>query len=70
MKLQNKNIFNCRHLPAYMVASFVKRVSRLCLSAPVACLEPMLMLIRNLLVRHQSVRVLLHRDSPGFLSSN
>lgn len=54
-----------RHLPAYIVASFVKKLSRLALYAPFSFQEPLLALIQNLLIRHDTLHFLLHRDEPG-----
>lgn len=48
-------------LPSYLVAAFVKRFARLALSVPPAGVLFCLTLIFNLLRRHPSVRVLLHR---------
>ncbi|VDM95461.1 unnamed protein product [Thelazia callipaeda] len=52
------------HLPTYIVAAFVKRLSWLTLSAPVVCQEPLLALIRNLITRHKEVEFLVHRENP------
>uniref|UniRef100_A0A0N4U7S2 CBF domain-containing protein n=1 Tax=Dracunculus medinensis TaxID=318479 RepID=A0A0N4U7S2_DRAME len=53
------------HLPAYIVASFVKKLSRLALYAPFSFQEPLLALIQNLLIRHDTLHFLLHRDEPA-----
>lgn len=50
------------HLPAYLVAAFAKRMARLALFAPVADIIILLILIRNLMLRHPSSRVLIHRN--------
>jgi len=52
------------HLPAYLVAAFIKRLSRMLLWSPVECQEPLLSTIRNLLVRHPGTQCLVHRDEP------
>uniref|UniRef100_A0ABI8AF19 Nucleolar complex associated 4 homolog n=1 Tax=Felis catus TaxID=9685 RepID=A0ABI8AF19_FELCA len=52
------------HLPAYLVAAFAKRLSRLALTAPPEALLMVLPFICNLLRRHPACRVLVHRP-PG-----
>ena len=52
-----------RHLPAYLVASFSKRVARLCLFAPPAAILESLPFVYNLLVRHPSCHRLLHASA-------
>ncbi|KAM7050687.1 nucleolar complex protein 4 homolog isoform 1-T2 [Molossus nigricans] len=49
------------HLPAYLVAAFAKRLSRLSLTAPPEALLMVLPFICNLLRRHPACRVLVHR---------
>ncbi|XP_062942309.1 nucleolar complex protein 4 homolog isoform X2 [Cynocephalus volans] len=49
------------HLPAYLVAAFAKRLSRLALTAPPEALLMVLPFICNLLRRHPACRVLTHR---------
>ena len=49
------------HLPAYLVAAFIKKFSRMLLFTPTPDLMMMLTLIRNLLIRHQSTKILIHR---------
>lgn len=51
------------HLPAYLVAAFAKRLSRLALVAPPTALLILLPFIYNLIRRHPSCRLLLHK--PG-----
>ncbi|XP_078467841.1 nucleolar complex protein 4 homolog [Lampetra planeri] len=53
------------HLPAYLVLAFVKRLSRLSLTAPPHALLLLLPFIGNLVRRHPSSRVLLHRAAAG-----
>jgi U3 small nucleolar RNA-associated protein 19 len=50
-----------RYLPAYLVAAFLKRMARLALFAPPAAVLAILPMIYNLLQRHPSCLVLLHR---------
>ncbi|NWR02190.1 NOC4L protein, partial [Paradoxornis webbianus] len=51
------------HLPAYLVAAFIKRLSRLALTAPPEALLMVIPFICNLFRRHPACRVLVHR--PG-----
>ncbi|KAM8871987.1 nucleolar complex protein 4 homolog [Synchiropus picturatus] len=56
------NIFmSSSHLPVYLVAAFAKRLSRLALTAPPAALLMVLAFICNLIRRHPSSRVLIHK---------
>ncbi|KAM9306344.1 nucleolar complex protein 4 homolog isoform 2-T2 [Pholidichthys leucotaenia] len=58
------NIFlSSSHLPGYLVAAFIKRLARLALTAPPPALLMVLPFIYNLIRRHPSCRVLIHR--PG-----
>ncbi|KAJ8260693.1 hypothetical protein COCON_G00164160 [Conger conger] len=60
------NIFlSSSHLPVYLVAAFAKRLSRLALTAPPAALLMVLPFICNLIRRHPSCRVLIHRPSAS-----
>ncbi|KAL6469818.1 hypothetical protein MHYP_G00209370 [Metynnis hypsauchen] len=60
------NIFlSSSHLPVYLVAAFVKRLSRLALTAPPTGLLIVLPFICNLIRRHPSCRVLIHRPSAA-----
>ncbi|XP_068886939.1 nucleolar complex protein 4 homolog isoform X2 [Aphelocoma coerulescens] len=51
------------HLPAYLVAAFIKRLARLALTAPPEALLMIIPFICNLFRRHPACRVLVHR--PG-----
>jgi U3 small nucleolar RNA-associated protein 19 len=51
------------HLPTYLVAAFMKRMARLSLIAPPASALNLLVLIHNLLVKHPTTTVLLHRTT-------
>ena len=55
------------HLPAYLVAAFVKRLSRLALSAPLSGAMLVVPFVCNLIKRHPSVQVLIHRKQVSFL---
>lgn len=49
------------HLPAYLVGAFCKRLAQLALSAPPQGVILALMFVKNLLKRHPSCQVLIHR---------
>ncbi|XP_029024297.1 nucleolar complex protein 4 homolog [Betta splendens] len=51
------------HLPVYLVAAFAKRLARLALTAPPTALLIVLPFIYNLIRRHPSCRVLIHKPS-------
>lgn len=51
------------HLPAYLVAAFIKRLSRLALTAPPEALLMVIPFICNLFRRHPACRVLVHRPN-------
>ncbi|KAI8324727.1 CBF-domain-containing protein [Martensiomyces pterosporus] len=53
------------HLPAYLVAAFIKRVTRLALSAPPSGVVVAIPVVYNLLKAHPSCMVLIHR-MPGY----
>ncbi|KAI8870310.1 CBF-domain-containing protein, partial [Ramicandelaber brevisporus] len=62
------------HIPSQLVAAFIKRMARLTLSAPPAGTIIVLALISNLLKRHPSCMVLIHRaptisDDTGALDA-
>ena len=48
------------HLPAYLVAAFAKRLSRLSLSAPPSGIMLIVPFVCNLIKRHPSIQVLVH----------
>jgi len=50
-------------LPAYLVAAFIKRLSRLALTAPPEALLMVIPFICNLFRRHPACKVLVHRPS-------
>ena len=57
--------FICSHLPGYLVAAFIKKLSRLSLTAPPHGLTLILPFIYNLVNRHPNCKALLHRpDGP------
>ncbi|XP_013782872.1 nucleolar complex protein 4 homolog [Limulus polyphemus] len=51
------------HLPAYLVAAFIKRLARLALSAPPHALLMVIPFIGNLLLRHPNLKILLNREN-------
>ncbi|KAM4634499.1 nucleolar complex protein 4 homolog [Polymixia lowei] len=60
------NLFlSSTHLPVYLVAAFVKRLARLALTAPPTSLLMVLPFICNLIRRHPSCRILIHRPSTA-----
>ncbi|KAF9568669.1 CBF-domain-containing protein, partial [Agrocybe pediades] len=50
------------HLPAALLASFVKKLSRLTLNAPPAAIVMVIPFTYNLLKRHPALMVMIHRD--------
>lgn len=54
-----------RHLPAVLVASFVKRLSRLSLNAPPAAIVVIIPFIYNMLRRHPSLMQMIHRTADS-----
>lgn len=59
------------HLPAYLVAAFIKRLSRLALTAPPEALLMVIPFICNLFRRHPACKVLMHRpNGPQDLSED
>uniref|UniRef100_A0A8B9FFC0 CCAAT-binding factor domain-containing protein n=1 Tax=Amazona collaria TaxID=241587 RepID=A0A8B9FFC0_9PSIT len=59
------------HLPAYLVAAFIKRLSRLALTAPPEALLMVIPFICNLFRRHPSCKVLVHRpNGPADISED
>ncbi|KAI0051377.1 CBF-domain-containing protein [Auriscalpium vulgare] len=51
------------HLPATMLASFVKRLARLSLSGPPASIVILIPFTYNILKRHPALMVMIHRDA-------
>ncbi|XP_040458184.1 LOW QUALITY PROTEIN: nucleolar complex protein 4 homolog [Falco naumanni] len=59
------------HLPAYLVAAFIKRLSRLALTAPPEALLMIIPFICNLFRRHPVCSVLVHRpNGPAGMSED
>ncbi|PVU92849.1 hypothetical protein BB561_003582 [Smittium simulii] len=54
------------HLPSYLVAAFIKRMTRLCLFGTPASVAAVLPFIYNLLKRHPSCMILIHRVEGDF----
>ena len=61
-----------RHLPASILASFVKRLSRLSLSAPPAAIVMIIPFTYNILKRHPALMVMIHstREDDGEFNGN
>ncbi|KAJ1921246.1 Maturation and nuclear export of 40S ribosomal subunits interacting protein [Mycoemilia scoparia] len=60
------------HLPAYLVAAFIKRMARIALSAPPSGIAIIIPFIYNLLKSHPTCMVLIHKlsqDSPASTES-
>jgi len=53
------------HLPAYLVMAFVKKLTRVALFTPGEDLYMLLKFIKNLLIRHPSSRILIHRQNEN-----
>ena len=51
-----------RHLPATLLASFVKRLSRLSLTAPPSSIVITIPFVYNILKRHPALMCMIHRD--------
>jgi len=51
------------HLPAALVASFIKRLSRLCLQAPPAGIVAVIPWMYNILKRHPTCTFMIHRET-------
>jgi U3 small nucleolar RNA-associated protein 19 len=51
----------CSHLPATLLASFIKRLSRLSLNAPPAAIVMVIPFTYNILKRHPALMVMIHR---------
>lgn len=54
-----------RHLPAALLASFVKRLSRLSLSAPPSSIVMTIPFVYNILKRHPALMCMIHRDGAA-----
>ena len=53
------------HLPQYIVAAYMKRLAGISIHAPAHSIQPMLVLISNLVARHPNCSVMLHdREHP------
>ncbi len=52
-----------RHLPATLLASFVKRLSRLSLAAPPSSIVIVIPFVYNILKRHPALMCMIHRDA-------
>ena len=68
--IRAEHIVHCRLLPTYTVAAFIKKLSRMALTAPPHGAMLVIELVINLLVRHDTCRNLAHRDTPSDLHSD
>ena len=55
------------NLPRYMAAAFIKRLARICLRVSPDTIRVILVLIENLMKRHPSCKVLIHRKVSFYL---
>lgn len=58
------------HLPEGLVASFIKRLSRLCLTAPPQDIAVMIYLIGNLILRHKGLIILFQNNDETMLEND
>ncbi|XP_055936946.1 nucleolar complex protein 4 homolog [Argiope bruennichi] len=58
------------HLPAYLIASFAKRLSRIALLSKTDSILKIIVLVINLFIRHKTISVLIHKESPTELSED
>lgn len=79
--LLDSNILHCRyrkrfcklfslfmsstHMPAYLVAAFVKRIARLSLDTSPAVINWVIPFVYNMFKAHPAIRVLIHRQAAG-----
>lgn len=55
------------HLPEYLVAAFVKRLARLCLTGPANAILLILPFIGNLLIRHDGLKAMIDNSTEYYL---
>jgi U3 small nucleolar RNA-associated protein 19 len=58
------------HLPAYLIAAFIKRFARMCLTAPPATILIVIPFIYNLLKQHPECMVMIHRSNKEHAQAN
>ncbi|GMT20033.1 hypothetical protein PFISCL1PPCAC_11330, partial [Pristionchus fissidentatus] len=58
------------HLSTYIVAAFIKKLSRCLLYVPFDIQESLMGLIRNAITRHPTTAFLMHRDLPESITSD
>jgi U3 small nucleolar RNA-associated protein 19 len=61
----DKTCSQSSHLPSYLVASFAKRLARLLLTAPPQAILASIPLLYNLIRRHPTLAVLVHRGDAS-----
>ena len=64
-RLLNTCLSSSQMLPAYVVAAFIKRLSRTALSSPPSVALFVLALVSNLIRKHKACRVLISRDDDS-----
>ncbi|KAL9111977.1 MAG: hypothetical protein Q9227_003597 [Pyrenula ochraceoflavens] len=60
-----QNFLSSTHLPATIIASFIKRMARLCLFAPPSAVVAVIPHTYNLLKNNPATTFMIHRTSPG-----
>lgn len=58
--LSKQKVSLCRLLPVALIASFIKRLARLCLRAPPAAIITIIPFVYNQLKRHPALMTLIH----------
>jgi U3 small nucleolar RNA-associated protein 19 len=58
------------HLSVFLVAAFIKKISRLALFAPACDIKILIKFITNLTIRHPSCKTLLHRTNGKILAED
>ncbi|CAL1290976.1 unnamed protein product [Larinioides sclopetarius] len=58
------------HLPAYLIAAFAKKLSRIALLSKTDSILRIIVLVLNLIIRHKTISVLIHRENPTELSED
>ncbi|XP_015791372.1 nucleolar complex protein 4 homolog [Tetranychus urticae] len=58
------------HIPAYLIAAFIKKLARLTLVAPVDAIQIILPIIKNILIRHPSLSSMVNKYQPTTMDSD
>jgi U3 small nucleolar RNA-associated protein 19 len=59
----SQDFLNSTHLPEYLVAAFVKKLSRMALHAPATVIPLICQFVVNLMINHPGLKVLVHNTS-------